>query len=576
MTFPKTGQAVNFSDPVGSVVIADETLEGVFPMWCAAAAGHLNVVRALHLFKASLNSTTKANSTPLRAACYHGHESIVKYLVQNGADIEIANKYGHTPLMISCRRGHYEIARFLVYNGANLNRKTLKGKTALHACAESGHLDILKLLLHHHAVFDVDASDITPLLSASMNGRAQIVDYFIQEFSFSKQDKINAVQLLGATFMDKHSDMMKAYQYWRLAVKWRCEDLEYHHVNPEAASSVVASVDAQFSTSFMGVSEAYTFAQLEEIFGDPDKMQVHALIVRENILGCCHPQTCLYVQNRGYIYAHNGDVERFMQLWMYRLEVYQELFEPFSRGILKLFKYFNIFLAVLMCKASANELHIPIPAKQILVVLQKLLKEMERAFEISYKSEQKLTYRSEFHEIMLVAMHLVLCICVLKSQLNGDDLDFKRAVYKLIKMNPLTRNGSTPLHVACVNLSHVHEEYFLHIFPSSIVVNLLLEVGACPNTVDFDKNTPLHVAAMNQGSCTLKIIKALLNHGAHLDQRNREKKTPLYFIRRAALPGIYPLRYTSLQCLCAQAIQRRNIPYKGKLHKKLEAFIDTH
>ena len=36
---------------------------------------------------ANVNSTTKTNSTPLRAACFDGHYEIVKYLVEHNAGI---------------------------------------------------------------------------------------------------------------------------------------------------------------------------------------------------------------------------------------------------------------------------------------------------------------------------------------------------------------------------------------------------------------------------------------------------------------------------------------------------------
>ena len=63
------------------------------PLWCAAAAGHLSIVKALINHKASPNCTTKTNSTPLRAACFDGHLGIVKYLLNHKADVEIANRY---------------------------------------------------------------------------------------------------------------------------------------------------------------------------------------------------------------------------------------------------------------------------------------------------------------------------------------------------------------------------------------------------------------------------------------------------------------------------------------------------
>ena len=50
-------------------------------------AGHLEIVRLLVKSGANVNSTTKTNSTPLRAACFDGHFEIVKYLVEHNAGI---------------------------------------------------------------------------------------------------------------------------------------------------------------------------------------------------------------------------------------------------------------------------------------------------------------------------------------------------------------------------------------------------------------------------------------------------------------------------------------------------------
>lgn len=69
------------------VIFDGETIEGAPPLWCAAAAGHLNIVKLLVEESAVVNSTTKTNSTPLRAACFDGHYEIVKYLVEHGAGV---------------------------------------------------------------------------------------------------------------------------------------------------------------------------------------------------------------------------------------------------------------------------------------------------------------------------------------------------------------------------------------------------------------------------------------------------------------------------------------------------------
>lgn len=121
-------------EQVGSVTFDGETIEGAPPLWCAAAAGYLNIVEYLVARTASVNKTTLTNSTPLRAASFDGHFEIVKFLVDNGADIEIANRHGHTCLMIACYKGHISIARYLLEKGADVNRKSVKGKKIFEQC----------------------------------------------------------------------------------------------------------------------------------------------------------------------------------------------------------------------------------------------------------------------------------------------------------------------------------------------------------------------------------------------------------------------------------------------------------
>lgn len=60
----------------GSVIFDGETIENAPPLWCGAAAGFTNIVKLLIRYGANVNSTTKTNSTPLRAACFDGHLEI--------------------------------------------------------------------------------------------------------------------------------------------------------------------------------------------------------------------------------------------------------------------------------------------------------------------------------------------------------------------------------------------------------------------------------------------------------------------------------------------------------------------
>lgn len=142
--------------------------------------------------------------------------------------------------MIACYKGHYRVAKYLLSLNASVNKKSVKGNTALHDCAESGSLDILKLLIEHGAVMDVDSYGkksipcflflfhtsfflgMTPLLAAAVTGHNHIVEYLIKLRNLvSRKERIDALELLGATFVDKKRDMIGALEYWRRAMNER-------------------------------------------------------------------------------------------------------------------------------------------------------------------------------------------------------------------------------------------------------------------------------------------------------------------------------------------------------------------
>lgn len=137
-------------------------------------------------------------------------------------DMEVANRHGHTCLMIACYKGHLKIARYLIELAADVNRKSVKGNTALHDCAESGSLEILQLLLSSGAKMVVDSYGMTPLLAAAVSGHTHIVEYIVHNLdTVGRKEKIDALELLGATFVDRKRDMLGALEYWKQAMQIR-------------------------------------------------------------------------------------------------------------------------------------------------------------------------------------------------------------------------------------------------------------------------------------------------------------------------------------------------------------------
>ena len=162
-----------------------------------------------------MNHVTRTNSTPLRAACFEGRLDIVEFLCENKADFSIANKYNNTCLMISCYKGHQDVVQYLLSVGADPNSKALCGASALHFSAEIGNVPIVHCLLNHGAVMEPNEHGMTPLKAAAERCQAVMVDFLIERPEITKEQKIEALELLGASFAnDKDNyDVGLAYTY---------------------------------------------------------------------------------------------------------------------------------------------------------------------------------------------------------------------------------------------------------------------------------------------------------------------------------------------------------------------------
>ncbi|XP_069734149.1 protein fem-1 homolog A [Phaenicophaeus curvirostris] len=604
----------------GAVCFDGETIEGAPPLWAAAAAGHLHVVRSLLERGACVNQTTVTNSTPLRAACFDGHLDVVRYLVgERGADLEVANRHGHTCLMISCYKGHREIARYLLEKGADVNRRSAKGNTALHDCAESGSLEILQLLLRSKARMEKDGYGMTPLLAASVTGHTNIVEYLIQgglrqeeeeeggrsgscvsagsrqrccgageeaprgcevegcercctsasgrdeeqapHVFCSREAAVEALELLGATFVDKKRDLLGAHKYWRRAMELRCEGGRYLP-KPEPRQLVLAYDYSR---------EVSSLEELEALITDPDEMRMQALLIRERILGPSHPDTSYYIRYRGAVYADSGNFERCINLWKYALDMQQGNLEPLSPMTASSFLSFAELFSYVLQDRSKGTLATHLGFSDLMGVLSKGVREVERAL---VHGKDPITDSVQFTKTLAIILHLVFLLE--KVECTPEQEHQKRqTIYRLLKCCPRAKNGFTPLHMAVDKDTTAVGRYPVGKFPSLHVVNLLLECGADPDSRDYDNNTPLHIAARN--NCPL-IMSALMEAGAHMDATNAFKQTAYELLDEKLLTKsmMQPFNYITLQCLAARALDKHKIPYKGFIPEELEAFIELH
>lgn len=172
---------------------------------------------------ADVNHQTRTNSTPLRAACFDGHLDIVKYLTYHSANIHIANKYNNTCLMIAAYKGHLDVVAFLLERGANPNERAHCGATALHFAAECGHAAVVKELLAYDAKFAANEVGITPIKAAAERMRAEVVEYLVERPEVQREEQVEALELLGASFANDKENYCPelAIKYLHRAMKLR-------------------------------------------------------------------------------------------------------------------------------------------------------------------------------------------------------------------------------------------------------------------------------------------------------------------------------------------------------------------
>ena len=204
----------------GTINIDGGVIEDCTALWVAACKGHFDVVRLLIEQSAEVDSRTSSNSTPLRASAFDGHLDIVRCLVENGADVNARNNFNNTPLMITCYKGHPNVASYLVKHGANINLQDNKGDSCLHYASKGGHVQLACELLALGAKQTQNLNRLTPLLEASNDCKIEMVECFINRPECSKEHRIDALELLGATIANgPHSyDIKRAFSFMKRKV----------------------------------------------------------------------------------------------------------------------------------------------------------------------------------------------------------------------------------------------------------------------------------------------------------------------------------------------------------------------
>jgi ankyrin repeat protein len=126
----------------------------------AVKAGNRAAVRELlktPAGAADVNAREVDGTTPLHWAARAGDAEVVRLLLRAGADANAANRYGVTPLSLAAISGNSSVIEMLLMSGADPNTSSREGQTTLMTAARTGNPDAVRVLLDHGA--DPNASE---------------------------------------------------------------------------------------------------------------------------------------------------------------------------------------------------------------------------------------------------------------------------------------------------------------------------------------------------------------------------------------------------------------------------------
>ncbi|CAG0906208.1 unnamed protein product [Darwinula stevensoni] len=332
--------------------------------------------------------------------------------------------------------------------------------------------------------------EMTPLLTAAENIRDDVVHLIIQRPEISKEERIEALELLGASFANSNRDEYEpslplAYLYLKQAMEERMGDSS-KHANLTSYFIPIEKPHIEPIAAYDFHRESRTLEDLEKIQFDTDALNMESLVIRERILGSENPDLIFPILYRGAVCADKKQFQRCIALWTHAMNLKQN-----SRRSVKedLFRLAGLFTDMLHEEVELSPNH-------VISVLSSGAEELERNHQQLSSLASDDEDIDEAMEEMESNMHSVLYLLVMAGQLKlpeGDD-NIRQIISHLNRIPLKTRHGRSLLHLACWASTPVPDDYtyFSDVcrFPCDRTARLLIECGADVNAVDADGKTP--------------------------------------------------------------------------------------
>ena len=491
----------------GTIKIDGEVIEGCTALWIAAAKGHFDVVRLLIEQNAEVDSRTSKNSTPLIAAAFIGHLDIVRCLVENGADVNARNNFNSTPLMLTCHNGHLDVASYLVKHGANINLQDNHGRSCLHDASKEGHVQLACELLALGAKQTQNLNRLTPLLEASNDCKIEMVEWFINRPECSKEQRIDALELLGATIADDaHAyDIEKAFSFMKRGMEERYED----------PSCPLLKKKMEPVEAYQNRTESQTLEELSLLEGDDHAIQMEGLMIRERILGTDNTILRYPIRYRGAVLADCKKYELCIGLWTRAMEIALNCNVQIT---MDLESFTDVIAEMVQSGHSLSSQTIENIFEKLIDIKRKLSEKLKSGeLEEEQKNEAQETLL--FNALYLLVMYTKVQV---SSEMKNDNMI--DLLQRFLCLEPRTRDGNTLLHLAAWHKTPVPRDIVANWrgvceLPCVETMKLILHAGCDVNSVNAQGNTPLHLAVTfapgpEQVESLKEMLELLLHQGA--------------------------------------------------------------
>ena len=480
-----------------TIKIDGEAIKDCTALWVAAAKGHFDVVRLLIEQSAEVDGRTSNNSTPLRAAAVDGHLDIVRCLVENGADVNARNNFNSTPLMITCHSGHLDVASYLVKHGANINLQDDDGRSCLHYASKRGRVQLVCVLLALGAKQTQNRNRLTPLLEASNDCKIEMVEWFINRPECSKEQRIDALELLGATIAnDPHAyDIEKAFSFMKRGMEERYED----------PSCPLLKKKMEPVEAYQNRTESQTLEELSLLEGDDHAIQMEGLMIRERILGTDNTILRIPIRYRGAVLADSKKYELSVGLWTRAMEIAMNCNVPKTKDLENL----TDLIAEMVQNGHS------LSPQTIENIFEKLIDGKRKLSEKLKPGELEEEQKNEAQETLLFnALYLLVMYTKVQVSLEMKNDNMIELLQRFLCLEPRTREGNTLLHLAVWYKTPVRKDANLRgvcKLPCVETMKLLLHAGCDVNSVNIQGNTPLHLAVtFAPGPEQVEILKEML------------------------------------------------------------------